>query len=378
MNDQVAPATAPARAARPASSARRPAAAGGAARRVGRRRWRRTVVVLLTVSALLVALSVTAVVGHRFAVDERAVTIPTSRGDLQGVLAMPPDARGPVGIVVFVHGDGPVDATSDGFYRPIWEALARAGYASLSWSKPGVGGSEGDWLAQSLHDRAVEAGEAVDWVRAQPGIDPDRVGLWGASQGGWVLPEVATARDDVRFVIAVSPAVSWLRQGRYNLLAELDHADAGPEERRQAVEASDRTRELLAAGASYDEYRAAARRDGEEPMTRDRWGFVLRNHTADATADLARLGQRDVPVLLLLGEEDRNVDVDETQAAYAAALGDHLTVRRFAGAAHTLARTWIDDEPVLGTPTALLLPRRVFVPGYLDAQTDFLAALPRA
>lgn len=55
-----------------------------------------------------------------------------SGGDiLSGILARPIEAEH-FGVVVFVHGDGPVTADHDGGYRPIWAALARAGYASLS------------------------------------------------------------------------------------------------------------------------------------------------------------------------------------------------------------------------------------------------------
>lgn len=38
--------------------------------------------------------------------------------------------------------------------------------------------------------------------------------LWGASQAGWVLPKVASSRVDIDAVVAVSPAINWLRQDR--------------------------------------------------------------------------------------------------------------------------------------------------------------------
>ncbi|WP_395829362.1 alpha/beta hydrolase family protein [Archangium violaceum] len=339
-----------------------------------RRAARRVLTALAVVGALLAAVAVTVVVGHTYDLDERRVAIPGPAGELDGVLALPPGTTRPVGLVVFVHGDGPVDATSDGFYRPLWEAFARAGYASLSWSKPGVGASDGNWLDQSMHDRALEVGAALDWARRQDVIDPERIGLWGASQAGWVLPEVAATRDDVRFVIAVAPAINWLRQGRFNLLAELDHDGASTDERARAVAASDTTRRLLRAGATHAEYLAAHR--GPEPMSAARWGFVSRNYTADATADLVALGVRDIPVLLVLGDEDRHVDVDETEATYRALLGDRVTVACFAGAAHSLARSWVEDDALRGIVTAVLAPRQVFVPGFLDVQRAFLAALP--
>lgn len=78
---------------------------------------------------------------HSYDLREQRVTITGGAQPLDGVLARPEGGDGPFGLIVFVHGDGPADATRDTFYRPIWEALAKAGYASLSWNKPGVGGA---------------------------------------------------------------------------------------------------------------------------------------------------------------------------------------------------------------------------------------------
>ncbi len=324
-----------------------------------------------TLLVVAVVLVVTTIVGNTYrGLREREVSIPVTGGTLSGVLALPADAEQPVGVIVFLHGDGPMEATDDGFYRPIWEALAAAGYASLSWSKPGVGGSSGNWLEQSLHDRAVEAGQAISWVRTQPGVDGDRIGLWAASQGGWVFPQVANTVPRIRFAIAVSPAINWLRQGRFNLLAELGREGASPGRRAEAIAVSDRTRTLLRDGADYDEYLANS--GASQPMSRDRWTFVSKNFTADATADLAALGGRGIPVLLLLASNDRNVDIAETERVYREMLGGSVEVVHIAGANHSMARTRVEDSELLGLCVGVLAPRKVFAPGSLTAQTDFV------
>lgn len=92
------------------------------------------------------------------------------------------------------------NADRDGFYRPIWESFAAAGYASLAWDKPGIGGAAGNWLDQSMHDRATETEAALVWARKRPEIDANRIGLWGISQAGWVLPEVAVRHPELRFM----------------------------------------------------------------------------------------------------------------------------------------------------------------------------------
>ncbi|WP_432494028.1 alpha/beta hydrolase family protein [Kineococcus auxinigenes] len=323
--------------------------------------------VVPVVAGLALALGLLLVVGNEYRFEEERVRVPVPGGSLDAVVAHPEGTTR--GLVVLVHGDGPIDATHDGLYRPWFEAAADAGFATLSWSKPGVGGSTGDWLRQDMDERAAEVSHVLDWASAQPGLATGTIVLWGASQAGWVLPEVVRSRTDVDAVVAVSPAVNWLRQGRFNLLAELDHDGAAAPARQEAVEVSDRTRELLESGADHATY--LARTTDPEPMGADRWGFVLRNFRSDATADLRASAGRHVPVLLALGTQDRNVDVAETESTYRRLLGDDVTVARF-HAAHSMARPAVEDSVALGLLTAVFWPRALLAPGVLGTYRDFL------
>ncbi len=306
--------------------------------------------------------------GNHYRIDERTVSIPVPGGEVEAVIASP-DSGAVRGTVVFVHGDGPVDATHDGLYRPWWEAAAEAGYATVSWSKPGIGGSSGDWLEQDMDDRADEVSAVIDWLSEQSPPPHGSIGLWGASQAGWVVPKVVAARDDVDFVVAVSPAVNWLRQGRHHLLSELGHSGADEAERDRAIQDSDRTRELLEAGAGYETYRAGT--TDPRPMEPARWGFALRNFRADATADLEAMSVRGVPVLLMLGDHDLNVDADETARVYTRILGPDVRVERF-DAAHSMARPAVGESAPLGLLTAVLWPRALLAPDVLDTYRAFV------
>ncbi|MDT9681102.1 alpha/beta hydrolase [Streptomyces sp. TRM76323] len=307
---------------------------------------------------------------HSYDMDEQRVSIRHGGHTLNGVLATPKDGRARHGLVVYVHGDGPVDATHDDGYKPLWEANAKAGYASLSWDKPGVAGAPGNWLDQSMDDRADEAAAAIAWARARPDIDGDRIGLWGASQAGWVLPKIAT-KTPVRFVIAVSPAINWLRQGRYNLLAELRADGASAARTEAAIARSDTTRRLLERRATFEEYVKATRGD-TDGMTADRWGFVSRNYTADATRDLRAL--RGTPVLLILAGHDVNVDTADTERVYREVLdaSGALTVKRYPHATHSLLKRSIEQSDVKTALTAIFSPRSLFANGFLDDQRQFL------
>lgn len=330
-----------------------------------RRRVAITLVTLLTTATALVGV---ALVGNSYRFDQRAVVIPGPDGDLAGVLTLPPEGTAR-GLVVMVHGDGPVEATHGGLYSPWFEGAADAGFATLSWSKPGVGGSEGDWLSQSMEDRASEVSAAVDWAQAQDAVPSDVVVLWGASQAGWVIPKVTRDREDIDGVVAVGTAISWLRQGRFNLLAELEHDDAGADERDRAITESDQVRAVLEREGSYEEYLAAAPTD---PMTRARWEFVQRNVDSDATADLLASAARPVPVHLMVGTHDRNVDVAETEETYRSVFGPLLTVTHVDGA-HSLARPVMEDEDLVGLVTGALWPRALLAPGTIDDYSAFLS-----
>ncbi len=327
---------------------------------------RTAVVLTLTLCALLV----TALVGHDYRYEERRLTIDLPDVSLDAILTTP--ERVPArGIVVVIHGDGAVDSTHDGGYNPWFEAAADAGFATLSWSKPGVGGSTGNWLHQSMADRADEASAVIDWALANEIAPTGTIVLWGASQAGWVLPEVVAARTDIDAVVAVSPAINWLRQGRFHLLAELDHDGAGTSERAQAIRVSDRVRELLRSGVDYATYLDLTLES--HPMSADRWQFALLNYTSDAEAGLAAMAARDIPVLLMLAEHDRHVDIDETATTYRRLLEEALTME-YVDAAHSMVRRPMDDSPGLAFVTAIMWPRALFSAETLDSYRDFLVA----
>lgn len=319
---------------------------------------------------LAVAVVILAGNDFRFRLEHHLIRLPG--GKLDAVLTLPTDSPAR-GLVVVIHGDSAIDATHDDLYFPWFEAAADAGYATLSWSKPGVGRSDGNWLVQSMVDRAAEASAVIDWALAQDAIPTQRIVLWGASQAGWVLPKVAAARDEITAIVALNPAINWLRQGRYNLLAELAHEHTDAATRREAIRCSEQVRQLLDQKAEYETYRASTCHT--DPLSEERWGFVLKNHASDATDDLVAMRARQVPVFLMLSKYDRNVDVAETAAVYREILADDLDIAYF-DAAHTMARPVMEESDLLGWITAVVWPRALMAENALAAYRDYLGALP--
>jgi uncharacterized protein len=143
-----------------------------------------------------------------------------------------PAGTGPFPVVLFVHGSGPIDRTMFGYYLPIMERMLRAGYAVFSWDKPGTGESTGQLSdTRVLHQQAQIVLDAIEVMKEHPDIDQRRIGLWGISQGGYVMPLVLLQSDDVAFMICVSCAgMSGHDQGKYQITTFTMFCEDAPEE----------------------------------------------------------------------------------------------------------------------------------------------------
>lgn len=79
------------------------------------------------------------------------------------------------------------------------EMCIENGMAALVMDGPGTGQNPFPWSPDSVS--AWEA--AVDWLRARPEVDSDRVGAFGISRGGYSVMQLAgTAPDKVKAVVA--------------------------------------------------------------------------------------------------------------------------------------------------------------------------------
>jgi uncharacterized protein len=261
-------------------------------------------------------------------------------------------------------GSGPSDRDNDVLFPPIREQLLEAGIAVCSFDKRGVGGSSGRWQEAAVAEQADDllAALAVFESESPRGLP---LGLFGHSQGGWVVVEAAGRGAPVAFVITNSgPAVSPARQERYSLADRLapERVDEGLAAY-DAVEALSRERlsldatltRLDAAGVPYRELK------GLEFMFEDEeiWRFVAEIFCYEPAAALSRIT---VPILAVYGAADRVTPAEESVRALRAAVRpDLLQIEVFPEGDHRL----YDGDP----------PR--FVDGYLDRLASFAAQAAR-
>lgn len=293
------------------------------------------------------------------------VRIPFGEITLAGTLHLP-DEIGPHPAAVMIAGSGPDDRDSGGFFPPIRDGILEAGVAVVSWDKPGVGGSTGDWLAQSFADRAAEAAAALAWLRAQDGIDAGRVGAWGHSQGGWVTQMIAAQDRDLAFAVMNSgPGVDVLAQDLYGIEHVLRGRGASDTDVARAI---DYMHAIHAAAQAGLPHRAFVT-DVMEPARGTAgfayfgeigpglWGFLVRN-LGDPFDPATALERVTCSVLALFGERDALVPVDESVRVYREALAragnPDVTILVFPGADHVIS---VGEPPALADGYVTLLAR---------------------
>jgi len=122
-------------------------------------------------------------------------------------------------IVVMGHGFG---GTKDSGLEPFAERLCQAGLDVLAFDYRGFGASEGEpRQTVSVVEQIQDFVAAIVAAKMLPGVDPNRIVLWGSSLSGGHALRVAAGRNDIAAVIAMTPLTSGLAVSR----AAIAHRD---------------------------------------------------------------------------------------------------------------------------------------------------------
>ena len=263
-----------------------------------------------------------------------------------------PDGPGPHPVVLFVHGDGPNSRTSGVTYPPIMERMHRAGYATFAWDKPGTGESKGTLdRSRLMEQRTRIVLDAIEVIKQRPDIDRERIGLWGISQAGYVMPRVLQQTDDIAFMIAISCAGGpGVEQGIY-LLASQMVCSGHP---MQDVPRLEQQIRAFTMARTYEEYVRHKRPLIEAPAFQAMAEFGQRVQIAPKhewhPADPERpyygydpmdvIAETTIPVLAVFGGRDTQVDPIQGADAYREALqkggNPHSRVELVPGTDHNI------------------------------------------
>jgi dipeptidyl aminopeptidase/acylaminoacyl peptidase len=200
------------------------------------------------------------------------------RNTIVGTLHLP-DTSKPYPVIIFVHGDGAQDRFSGGAYVIMMNHFLNNGIGVFSYDKAGVGDSTGNWLHQSMSDRAKQIIEAVKTLSIREDVISNKIGLLGFSQAGWVLPKIAKKGYGISYAIIVGGAINWMEQIDFYEPNQLKYLGYIPKD------------------------------DPSEAMQT----FIKLNKNSDATEDLKKV---DIPLLGVFGEDDLRVDAKKSYEVY--------------------------------------------------------------
>jgi pimeloyl-ACP methyl ester carboxylesterase len=234
--------------------------------------------------------------------------------------------------------------------------------------KRGVRESTGKWQDAGIVEQAADALATVEAVFALVGSELP-IGLFGHSQGGWVVLEASRAASRVAFVATSSgPGVSPADQERNaarNLIARAGCSDA---ERDALLDHFALMLTLLRDGTPYTDAQAILDPLARElsvpvesvmyvPADASEWAFAASVIDYDPRPALRELS---VPVLALFGELDFRVPVDASVEVFRELVAPGLlTVAILPGGEHRL-QEGDPPEPV---------------PGHLETLSSFIASV---
>ena len=293
----------------------------------------------------------------------RELTVERGAFSLAGTLWLPEE---PVATLLMHPGSGPSDRDNDVFFPPIREHLLASRIAVCSFDKRGVGGSTGDWRDAAIEEQADDLLACVAVLAADAELATP-VGVFGHSQGGWVVLEAGSRESPIAFAVTSSgPGVTPAEQERFATVTALERSGASPEKAELALQGFDLVLEALRDEVPLEDARRTITAELAAPYEElgvsllpddpAEWKLAAALIDYDPRPALERAR---IPLLALFGEDDLVTPVRASVRVLREAVRpDLLTVEVFAGANHRVA---VGDPPRLAD-------------GYLAALTAFVVA----
>lgn len=234
--------------------------------------------------------------------------------------------------VIMVHGDGPATRNGAVMFEPTIRRFLRNGYAVFSWDKPGSGESTGELDEErKLTQRATILVDGMEALAEHPAIDGTRIGLWGLSQAGWVMPLALDemSEQDAAFMIVLSGGgEESVEQMAYQIGQRILIGGGTPEQ----AAIYETAHVQFAKATTYDEYHQAMEQVLEIPdinrltgisfeiVPEKNWRPWPREEGGAFFDPMTIVENMTIPVLAMFGELDKLVDPVQGAEAYEKAL----------------------------------------------------------
>lgn len=252
-------------------------------------------------------------------ISSRAVSYAVAGEKIVGTLYVP-DTRSSTRLpcVVLGHGWGMV---AGGDLEDYAKAIVQRGIAALTFDYRNLGKSEGEPRQHLDPWKQIEDFRAgISFVRSQPEIDPERIGVWGSSYGGGHVLTVAATDPRVRCVVSQVPTISSWRAARKRMSAETWTAQwASFIKDREAVFAGAERGTIQTVSDNSNDKVAYVGLDSFDYMSSEGARCqTWRNYTTIASLELARAYEpgsylyriTETPLLMIVADQDMTTPTD--------------------------------------------------------------------
>ncbi|PRQ08453.1 alpha/beta hydrolase family protein [Enhygromyxa salina] len=307
-----------------------------------------------------------------YAIEQLEIPNPEAPGVTLAATLTVPEGEGPHPVAVLITGSGLQDRDETiANHKPFWviaDHLSRNGIAVLRYDDRGFGESRGDPTNATLEDFAGDTWAVASAVAARPEIDGERVGLVGHSEGGVIAPLVAAEHpEQIDFIVmlagtGVTGSEIIIRQQRLIMAAsgadEASVAQAEAEARKLHAAVIENTPEAAPAVIERLLRAAIAEQAGKDQPAPEQLEAGIQAQMKTLNSPWFRhflawdpapvLAKLRLPVLVMIGDMDLQVDVEQNLAPIQAALVDNPAAEfvLLPGLNHLFqpARTGLPDE----------------------------------
>lgn len=253
--------------------------------------------------------------------DEKEYTIRNNDITLSGTLITPKE-KGPFPVVVYLHGSGPAERWWPMYYA---KEFAKTGVAFFAYDKRGSGKSTGSWVSASLNDLTSDASAVIRFLKTVDKINPDKIGTYAVSQGGWITSKLAVSETRPAFSIVNSGGgATPYDEELFSYKKNLERGSFSNSEKEEAIKLVKEYMKYLKTGkdreglvkkinkAKNEKWYRFINVDRILPTEEGRkyWEWVAKY---DPLPDIVKMNY---PVLILMGLQDTEHPVDEAIARW--------------------------------------------------------------
>lgn len=254
------------------------------------------------------------------------ITFRSNDIEIEGAIILPHD-KGPHPAIVLLHGSGDSHQEYNKMFNKIHaNEFTQRGIAVFCYTKRGSGKNNVNYSHVGFNDLVADALSAIKFLKSQPDIDPDNIGIFAVSESGWFSPEIAENSNSIKFIITrVGTPLDWRKTVIHEVRKEVEGYGLSEKEIEEVVVPLTLRRWQFYIDASKDnsaveKERAAINNQLKEINSLDKFSglFAEKLPEYDAKIYAARaqkysydpgpfIKRIDIPMLYILGETDVNI-----------------------------------------------------------------------